>query len=151
MPGHPPGVRLMEPPDKQKAEDRRRRLFRGKTLVYATLLSGRLESGMMQTGDFHLHKTTPLVSTDQGIHSRSEGSHHHPTPTTRDRDNESIRRKNLEAENALRSRPGGLVAAHTARVEASPSEEIWDSESQSSRRDMITKTRTWNVQYHSQA
>ena len=211
MPDHSPSVRVMESPDKQKTEDGRHQLLRGKTPVWATPLFGHdvanscfsrvvgaigaqlsqlsklgdamdlthsswpfylstefvqdlsiitacipyirniivgLESGMMQTGHFHLHKTTPVVSTDQGSHTPTEGSHDRSGPTTRTRDNDSIRRKNLEAENALSSRPGGLLVTHTTRVEAPPNKEIWDSESQSSRRDMITKTSGWNVQYH---
>ncbi|KAL8825273.1 MAG: hypothetical protein Q9191_004512 [Dirinaria sp. TL-2023a] len=108
-----------------------------------------LESGMMQTGDFHLHKTTPAASSDQGSHSRSGGSHYGPTATTRARAADSIRRKNLEAENALSYRPGGLIVENTTRVEAfPPNEEIWERESQSSRADMITKTRGWKVEYH---
>ena len=107
-----------------------------------------LESGMMQTGDFRLHKTTPVGSTDQS-HTRSAVSQDRRGPSTNARDNDSIRRKNLEAEKALSLRPGGLMVAHTTRVEASPNEEIWEGDSQSSRADMITKTRGWDVEYHS--
>ncbi len=103
-----------------------------------------LESGMLQTGAFHLHKLSATTTENTGSH---------PSAISKRQQNKATSEQGEDTENpepslaiqGHRSDIGPFHATNTAVVEANTPTDEWESESQSSRAKIIKQTTEWRI------
>ncbi|KAL2046980.1 hypothetical protein N7G274_000998 [Stereocaulon virgatum] len=100
-----------------------------------------LESGLLQTGAFHLHKISGTTTDNSTSHTNatSKGTENHG-PVGRHEDTESLGALGRDASNV-----GPFHSNNIATIGANPPTEEWDAESQSSRAKIIKQITEWTV------
>ena len=103
-----------------------------------------LESGMLQTGAFHLRKVSATTTENTGSHP-SAASKRPQNKGTSKQSEDTDNQPSLAIMGGHRSDIGPFHANNTAVVEANTPTEEWEGESQSSRAKIIKQTREWRI------
>ena len=106
-----------------------------------------LESGMIQTGDFRMRKTSNKSTPNNGSLPHSNSRRHGPVEVSTGHDDTLTGSTSYEPNEADHS---ALGANNTATIESSAANANWDGESQSSEAKIIQKTTEWRVDYDAQ-
>ncbi|KAL8952688.1 MAG: hypothetical protein Q9222_001425 [Ikaeria aurantiellina] len=109
-----------------------------------------LESGMLKTGDFHLHSISqPSAQSSENRHKpqSTQSEHISAAVAGAPEAEKSTREKIQEAEAAAYTRLGAMDVQNIATAEASSAHRDWDVDSQSSQAKIINKTSEWAVDY----
>ena len=104
-----------------------------------------LESGMLQTGAFHLHKLSATTTENTGCHPSATSKRHHKKATSEQSEDTENPQLSRAIKGVHRSDIGPFHANNTAVVEANTPTDEWESESQSSRAKIIKQTTEWRI------
>ena len=103
-----------------------------------------LESGMLQTGDFHLRRPS-AISTLKNKSNPSSGSKDQRTVVASYNDSQSAQRHSLELNTITEHNP--FPANCKVVTKSSRENNAWDEESQSSQTGIIKKTTEWRIDH----
>lgn len=104
-----------------------------------------LESGMLQTGAFHLHKLSATTTENTGSHPSATSKRQQNKATSDQSEDTENPQPSLAIMGGHRSDIGPFHANNTAIVEANTPTDEWESESQSSRAKIIKQTTEWRI------
>ena len=104
-----------------------------------------LESGMLQTGAFHLHKLSATNTENTGSHPSATPKRQQNKATPGQSEAPETPQPSLAIKGGSRSDIGPFHANNTAVIEANTPTDEWESESQSSRAKIIKQTTEWRI------